>query len=111
LAWQQGDRHVQHVLGELALVGEQLLGQPVGAVDGLLGGGQLAGKWHRDVRQLVCKRLQPGDYGIDPDPKRVDHGLLALAKGGQELVLQILRRRPRHSLRLLMMSPANYIKH
>src|SRR5271157_1890994 len=83
---QRGGR-LEDLFCELALAGEQLLGEVVGAGHEFLRLGQLVG----------ARNLHRGDLGgdgldgLDPGLDRVDDGLLALADGVQNLVLQVLR--------------------
>src|SRR5579871_4656316 len=86
VAVEQRRGRVQHVLGELALRGEQLLDEVVGAGDQLFRLGQLVGE--RDTH-LGHRRLDGLD-GLRPQLDRVDNGVLALADGLQNLTLELL---------------------
>src|SRR4029077_11909856 len=77
---------LHHVLGELALAGQQLLGEVVRVGHDLLRLGQLVGERHVHGRQLGGNGLD----GLDPGLDRLDDGLLALADGVQDLVLHFL---------------------
>ncbi len=75
---------MQHVLGELPLRGEQLLGEVVRAQHQLTRLGQLVGERDADLRQ---RRLDGLD-GVGPHLDDVDHGLLAPADGLEDLALE-----------------------
>src|SRR5580704_9579450 len=77
---------LDHVLGEPALAGQQLLGEVVRVGHDLFRLGQLVGERHVHGRQLGGNGLD----GLDPGLDRLDDGLLALADGVQDLVLHFL---------------------
>src|SRR5215467_1434335 len=86
VAVEQRRGRVQHVLGELALRGKKLLNEVVGAGHQLARLGQLVGERHTHLG----KRRLDGLDGVRPHLDRVDHGLLALADGLQNLTLELL---------------------
>src|SRR5690242_10987196 len=83
VAVEQRRGRVQHVLGELALRGEELLDEVVRAGHKLTRLGQLVGE--RDAN-LGHRRLDGLD-GVRPRLDRLDNGVLALADGLQNLTL------------------------
>src|SRR5580704_17360065 len=88
---------LHHVLGELALAGQELLGEVVRVGHDVLRLGQLVGERHVHGRQLGGDGLD----GLDPGLDRLDDGLLALADGVQDLVLHFLGG-ARHDVHLLL---------
>src|SRR5438552_8980769 len=82
----QRARRLEDFLGELALAGQELLGEVVGAGHDLFRLGQLVRERHVDRGELGGDGLD----GLDPGLDRVDGDLLALADDGQELVLEFL---------------------
>src|SRR5215469_15038645 len=83
---QRRDRG-QRVLSELPLRREQLLGEVVGTRHDLRRLRQLVGEWNVQVGQRGLDGLD----GVGPRLNGVDDGLLALANGLQDLVLEFLR--------------------
>src|SRR5215467_987500 len=83
---QRRDRG-QRVLSELPLRREQLLSEVVGTRHDLRRPRQLVGERNVQVRQRGLDGLD----GVGPRLDRVDDGLLALANGLQDLVLEFLR--------------------
>src|SRR5580693_2328003 len=98
---------LHHVLGELALAGQQLLGEVVRVGHDLFRLGQLVGERHVHGRQLGGDGLD----GLDPGPDRLDDGLLALADGVQDLVLHFLLGGRHVVCSPSRMRCANYAKH
>src|SRR5580700_1654172 len=98
---------LHHVLGELALAGQQLLGEVVRVGHDLLRLGQPVGERHVQGRQLGGDGLD----GLDPGLDRLDDGLLALADGAQDLVLDFLRAGRHDVLSFSGFVIANYTKH
>src|SRR6476646_9812438 len=82
----QRARRLEDFLGELALAGQELLGEVVGAGHDLFRLGQLVRERQVDRGDLGGDGLD----GLDPGLERVDDGLLALADRVQNLVLQVL---------------------
>ena len=77
---------LEHVLGELPVGGEQLLGEVVGAGRELLGLGQLVAVGQVRRRDGCRDRLD----GVGPELDRVNHCFLALAEHVQDLALDLL---------------------
>src|SRR6266513_4880366 len=86
VAGQQRSGGLDHLVGELALAAEQLLGEVVTAGHHVLRLGQPVGERHVHRGDLGGDRLNGVDHGLD----RVEGDLLALADDRQELVLQFL---------------------
>src|SRR5580692_2993733 len=87
---QQRSCRLEHVFGELALAGQQFLGEVVRIPHQLLGLGQLVGDvqavGERELRELGSHRLD----GAGPALDRVDDRRLALADGVQDLTGDVL---------------------
>src|ERR1700750_2753161 len=90
----QRARRLEDFLGELALAGQELLGEVVGASHDLLRLGQLVRERHVDRGDLRGDGLD----GLDPGLEGVDDALLALADRDQNFVLQVLRGGASHGI-------------
>src|SRR5438132_1175364 len=106
VAGQQRSGGLDHLVSELALAGEQLLGEVVTAGHDVLRLRQLVGERHVHRGDLGGDRRNGVDHGLD----RVEGDLLALADDGEELVLEFLLGAgvgAGHCLCLLLASTAN----
>src|SRR5580704_11786189 len=109
VAGQQRSGGLDHLVSELALAGEQLLGEVVTAGHDVLRLRQLVGERHVHRGDLGGDRRNGVDHGLD----RVEGDLLALADDGEELVLEFLLGAgvgAGHCLCLLLASTANFTK-
>src|SRR6185437_6447129 len=108
VAGQQRSGGLDHLVSELALAGEQLLGEVVTAGHNVLRLRQLVGERHVHRGDPGGDRLNGVDHGLD----RVEGHLLALADDREELVLQFLLGGggAGHCLCLLLASAANFTK-
>src|SRR5215470_2471751 len=110
VAGQQRSGGLDHLVGELALAAEQLLGEVVTAGHDVLRLRQPVGERHVDGGDPGGDGLNGVDHGLD----RVEGHLLALGNDRQELVLQFLLGAgggAGHCLCLLLASSANFTKH
>ena len=87
VAGEQRGRGLQGLDGELALAGQQLLGELVAVVHDLVRLGEPVDQRHGERGNRGGEGLD----GVDPGLDRAERDLLALADGGQESVLQVLR--------------------